>query len=281
VPAAVSSGASAGRFPDGLPRSIGRQPVLRGAEVLAHVQAADSDAGFLIGAWLDVYTGPRSCFANGCPSGIEVSDEAGSGTSVLTDGNATYQFATGLRSGPAVLEVHVHDSRVAPCPSAAVACDRLIVVDNPVWTGDAFTDPRPLGMAEVQAAIWRVEPAISFHPIGDGDMRTEQGLTDAQGLAPSSTLPALEQLAGVYVMPSVAAMRRALPGIVPGTSGAEQPIALRYRESGEAEDGYTYSVAARWLIVQNVAFSVFTSESKASADEAFLDQLVAALGVSP
>ncbi len=281
VPAAVSPRVSAARFADGLPQSIGGQQVLREAEVLAHVQAAESDAVFLIGAWLDVYTGPRSCYINGCPSGIVASDEAGSGTSILTDGNTTYQFATGLRSGPTVLEVHVDDPRVAACPSAVVACDRLIVVDKAVWTGDSFTDPTPLGIAEVGAAIRIAEPTIPFHPIGDGDVRTEQGLTDAQGLAPSSTLPAPGQLAGVYVMPSVAALRRALPGILPGTSGAEQSNALRYTESGRAEGGYTYAVEARWLIVQNVAFSVLTSGSTVSADEAFLDRLVGALGMTP
>jgi hypothetical protein len=277
----VGSAVSTNRFADGLPRSIGGEPVLRGAEVLAKVQAADSDAPFLVGVWLDVYTGPRSCFADRCPSGIAVSDEAGSGTSVLQDGNMAYQFATGLATGPAVLQVHVDDPRVSPCPSATVACDRLIVVDKAIWTGDSFTDPQPLTVAAVVAAIHRLDPAVSLTLIGDGDMRTEPGLTDAQGLAPNSTLPAPDQLAGVYVMPSVAAMRRALPGVVPGSSGTAQPSALRYTTNGEAEGGYKFAVAGRWLVVENVAFSVLTSEAMSSADKAFLDRLVAALEVAP
>lgn len=272
---------SADRFPDGLPRSIGGEPVLRGPDALAHAQAASSDAPFLVGVWLDVYTGARSCLIDRCPSGIEVSDEAGSGVSVLQDGNTDYGFAAGLATGPAVLQVHVDDPRVSPCPSASVACDRLIVVDKAVWTGDSFTDPQPLTIAAVIAAIHGLDPTVSLTRIGDGDMRTEPGLTDAQGLTPNSPLPASDQLAGVYVMPSVAAMHRALPGMVPGTSGAEQPSAVRYTESGTAEGGHMYAVAARWLVVENVAFSVFTSEVRPAADRAFLDRIVAALGVAP
>jgi hypothetical protein len=210
-----------------------------------------------------------------------VSDEAGSGSSALQDGNMAYQFATGLATGPAVLQVHVDDPRVSPCPSATVACDRLIVVDKAIWTGDSFTDPRPLTVAAVVAAIHRLDPTISLTRIGDGDMRTEPGLTDAQGLTPNSTLPAPDELAGVYVMPSVAAMRRALPGIVPGAAGAEQPSAKVYTESGTAEGGAAYAVTGRWLVVENVAFLVHTSDVRQAADQAFLERLVAATGVTP
>lgn len=278
---ALSPGVSADHFPDGLPRSIGGERVLRGPDVLAHVRATDSEMPFLVGVWLDVYTGPRSCFVDRCPSGVGVSDDAGSGSSVLQDSTTAFQFATGLASGPAVLQVHVDDPRVAPCASASVACDRIIVVDKAVWTGDPFTDPQPLTVAAVEAAIHRLDPTVSLTRIGDGDMRTEPGLTDAEALAPPSPVPAPRQLAGVYVMPSIAAMRRALPAVMPGRSGTAQPSALRYTTSGEAEGGYEFSVADRWLVVQNVAFSVFTSETMSSADQAFLDRLVAALGVTP
>jgi hypothetical protein len=278
---AVSPGVSADRFPDGLPRSIGGEPVLRGPEVLAHAQAAGSDAPFLVGVWLDVYTGPRSCLVDRCPSGVDVSDDAGSGSSLLQDSTTAFQFATGLASGPAVLQVHVDDPRVAPCASASVACDRIIVVDKAVWTGDSFTDPQPLTVAAVEAAIHRLDSTVSLTRIGEGDLRTEPGLTDADAFAPPSPLPAPRQLAGVYVMPSIAAMRRALPSMMPGPPGTTQPSALRYTTSGEAEGGYTFAVAARWLVVQNVALSVFTSETMSSADRAFLDRLVAALGGTP
>ena len=283
--------ALAGRFDDGLPRSVGGQPVLRAADVLAHARATSTDAPFLVGVWLDVFTGPRFCafhpsrppgsWLGGCPAGIGTSDEAGSGISVLQGGGvATFRFATGLANGPAVLEVHVHDRRAADCGSDAVVCDRMIVMDRAVWAGDAFTDPRPLTVEATRSAIRRVDPTVSLRLLGD--MRTEPGLPAARSLSPGALAPADRQLAGVYVLPSVAAMHRALPAVEPGAAGSLLPAAWHWATSGTDAAGRSYSLTARWLVVGNAALSVFTLPTPSAADRAYLDQLATALqGVSP
>jgi hypothetical protein len=192
----------------------------------------------------------------------------------------TFRFATGLRSGPAVFQVHVHDPRAAECGSDASACDRMIVVDKAVWNGDAFTDPLPLTVEAVQSAIHRADPTVALTLLGNGDLRTEPGLPDAQALTPRSNGPADMQLAGVYLLPSVAAMHLALPAVRPGAAGSALPEAIHWRTNGTDAGGQSFSLVVRWLVVENVALSVFTQPTLSAGDRAYLDKLEVLLDAS-
>lgn len=288
----TASVGAGGRYPDGLPRTLGGQPVLRGPDAVARARTMGTDAPFLVGVWLDVYTGPRSCpidmatsppgsWLHGCGTGVVPSDEAGSGASVLGAGGLTFRFASGLSSGPAVLRVHVHDQRAAECGSDAAACDRMIVADTAVWAGDALTAPGPRTVAEVRSAIHQTDPSISLKLLGDGDMRTEAGLADAETLSPDPVGEADRQLAGVYIFPSVAALRRALSDVTAGVKGSLMPAAWHWSSNGTSEGGKSYSLTARWLVIENVALSVETLAVPSPADGAYLQRLADALQASP
>jgi hypothetical protein len=84
------------------------------------------------------------------------------------------------------------------------------------------------------------------------------------------------RISGVYLMPSVKAMSRALPGVEPGAAGAILPSAL-YVTSSSSGPGYSRVVEGRWLVVDNVAFDVMTASPPSAADEAWLVSLEAAL----
>jgi hypothetical protein len=77
-------------------------------------------------------------------------------------------------------------------------------------------------------------------------------------------------------MPSDAAMRRALPDVHPGAAGAILPAANKYTSSGSGP-GYSYTVDERWLVVDNVAFSVRTASPPTADDAAWLASIEAAL----
>ena len=84
------------------------------------------------------------------------------------------------------------------------------------------------------------------------------------------------QIAGAYLMPTVTAMRRALPSVQPGSSGALLQSAWKGTESGSGPT-YSFTVEERWLVVDNVAFSVHTASPPTASDRAWLASLEAAL----
>lgn len=59
------------------------------------------------------------------------------------------------------------------------------------------------------------------------------------------------------------------------------PAAWHWDTSGTDVAGRSYSLTARWLVVENVAFSVVTLPTPSAADRAHLDKLTTALGASP
>lgn len=283
-----------GRYSDGIPKEINGQPVLRGRDVLDTAQRAATSAPFLVGLWLDAYFGPRSCpidttsfppgsWLHGCPTGISPSDDAGGQGSVLAEfSTATFRFATGLTSGPAVLVVHVHDARATKCGSDEPACDRMIVVDRAIWTGDAATAPRPITVAAVQRALAKLEPAVPFVVAVNGEPMYDAAPRDAtsvvlglvHGQIPAEPGPHL--ISGAYVLPSIDAIRRALPGVGDGVAGSIMPAAFHWATS--TGPGLRHVTTARWLVVDNVALSVvLASETPTAADSAYMQTLVDAL----
>ena len=296
APAPSPSSADLARYPDGIPRTLRGEPVLRGAAILAEATSMTTADPFLVGTWLDVYTGPRSCgvdtrslppdsWLHFCQPSITPSDEAGSGTSVLQAADTvTFLFAKGLHSGPAILRVHVHDPRAVQCGPDESTCDRMIVVESAVWTGDAATDPHPISIDSARVAVERVVPGASLRPLADGDMRWGGPVDLRSGRtmqARSSSLgPGSDAVVvAVSVLPSLDAMGRALPKVTPGAAGALLPSAAA-GSWGYSDPTHAWSFTQRWLVVANVAILINMLPTPSGADRALVGRLVVALAAS-
>ena len=262
---------------------------MRWEDALARRSTAADDTSFLVAVWLDIPTGVFSCPAwpanasapdswkyPPCPYNHLSANAGGQGYDLT--GVATFRFAQGARTGPAILRVRVHDPRAPECGSDRAICDLMIVVEEEVWAGDSFTAPQPYSVADVLAAIRSTNPSTTFAIPEQESPSTDIGLSEAIALRPvSDQIPADMQIAGAYLLPSPQAIHRALPDVQPGAAGAVMPAALWGGESGGGA-GYQFSVDNRWLVVDNVAFSVQLSRAWITkADEAWLAELEAAL----
>jgi hypothetical protein len=76
-------------------------------------------------------------------------------------------------------------------------------------------------------------------------------LPGALFLSPRALAPADLQLASVYVLPSIAALGRAVPTVTPGASGSLMPAAWHRGSSGTSIGRGSYALTARWLVVEN------------------------------
>jgi hypothetical protein len=285
-----NSYALAGRYDDGIPRTFDGQPVLRWGDALALRLTAKDDTPILVGAWLDVITGPMWCpsmpydpsaphsWASNVCSPETVSAEAGGPYGIGEE--ASFTFTEGNPStGPAILRVHVHDPRASDCGTKRALCDTMLVVESVVWSGDSYTDPALLTVADVIPAASSVQPSTSLVIAGPTSPYYDERLDGALRLTssnPAQTPPSDMQIAGAYLMPSVAAMQRALPSVQPGAAGALLPTAYRMALGG-SEPGSSYSLVYRWLVVDNVALSVVMLPDASAADRAWLASLQAAL----
>ncbi len=276
------------RYSDGIPTVWQGQPILRWSDALAKRLTATDATPFLVGVWLDVLNGPHGCPAgrvdpsapdswatNSCPDRWISPDEGGAPAEL--DGIATFHFtAWVLGTGPAILRVHVHDPNASQCGYQQAICGSMIVVENAVWTGDSFTDPRPFTVHDVIAAAAAVDPKTTLTLMDSTSPTYDVRLPGAIALSPGNVMPADMQVHGAYLMSSTQAMQRALPDVQPGAAGTVLPSAYRLGESGSGPD-YSFSVADRWLVVDNVAFSVLTLPEPSAADRAWLASLEAAL----
>ena len=279
---------SAGRYDDGLPRGIGGQPVLRGADAIARAQATTDTSSFLVGGWVTRRWGPSSCpvqlagqetwsFECGAPT---FADLAGTVDGTL-GGAITYRFAMdGLATGPVVVSAHVHDPRALECSPDPAICDGMMVVERIVWAGDSATDPSRLSPADVAAALRSVDPARSMTPVGpDASPTTCAPLVP--GAASYVVLRATDETAPVVMYVAVATDRQALVRAVPvaeGTTGALSPKArICATVTGGASNPNSTSTVERWLTFDNVALIVSIHAIPTTADRAYLDRLTAAL----
>jgi hypothetical protein len=285
--ASPSATPSIPRYGDGIPMTWQGQPVLRWADALAMRTSATDDTPFLVGVWLDVNHGLMFCpsmhgdpsapdsWVNSVCTGVAMSAEAGAGAAQL-DAVATFHFASiaELSTGPAILHVHVHDPRAGQCGYQQAICADMIVVDNAAWTGDATTDPHPLGVDQVMAAATRVSPASGLlqpsQSFGCG-----AGAMDGLMLCPpvETGVPYASQIAGACVFPSSEALARALPKLTPGVDGALLSYAVAWTEGGSF-GLWDY----RWLVVDNVAILVRTAVvTPSQSDIQLLNQLQSTL----
>ena len=278
-----------GRYTDGIPTTFDGQPVIRWDAALAMRDTVTNTTPFLTGAWLNIPVGFFMCPAGhadpsapsttwledlGCRFDY-VSTEAG-GQPTTQMGVTTFRFYKGqLTTGPAIMRVHVHDPRATQCGYEKAICDRMIVVDDIVWSGDAVTAPRPLNVAEVMAATTQVSETSGLRAPADDVFGCGASAKDGRTMCPPTT-PGLQYtspVAGAVVLPSVAAVARALPAYEPGVDGAMSSSAVLWTQAGSAGN-WDY----RWLIVDNVGIVVRTSVGgREPSDRAFLTQLYNAL----
>jgi hypothetical protein len=289
--ASPSATSSIPRYSDGIPRTFEGQPVLRWADALARRTMATDDTPFLVGVWLDVPTGIFSCPADHgpdpsapnswvyVPGGCQFSYISADAGIAPTNqhGVTTFRFYQGkLATGPAIMQVHVHDPRATQCGYQEPICHDMIVVDDIPWTGDAATAPHPLSVDQVIAATRSVSAASGLQPSGPiGYTGCGADVTDGLGLCPPpiSGAPYPSPIAGAAVLPSPEALARALPTLTPGVDGALMASAVDWTGGG------TYgSWDYRWLVVDNVAVLVRTAiVTPSQSDVEFLNRLAAAL----
>lgn len=139
-----------------------------------------------------------------------------------------------------------------------------------------------LTVAAVIQAAATAQPATALEIQTTEDLGYDVMLPGALALSrvsPADVRPADGQIAGAYLMPTVAAMKRALPNVQPGSSGALLQSAWKGTESGSGPT-YSFTVENRWLVIDNVAFSVHTASPPTAADRAWLASIEAALRVT-
>jgi hypothetical protein len=280
---AASPTAVTDRYPDGLPRTIGGAPVLRGAAALADAGAATDDTRFLIAGWVSWVPGPRFCpaFDDGSTwlrdcGRPALSDLAGAQDPALSAA-VTFRFVLDqVATGPVVAQVRVHDPRASTCGAAAAQCDRMMAVLRIVWAGDAATTARPRSLAAVQRALGGLHASATI--VARGSDRSDPCGNDLAGAdiafltAPPRNWPLVTT---IEIEPSVAARQRAL-SVPAGASGALTSAALVSTAFNGTPSG-SWSEECRWLAVANVALVVRTHHAPTAADRAFLVRLAAAL----
>jgi hypothetical protein len=285
---ASSTGATgAVRYPDGLPRYLDGQPVLRAEAALDYARGLVSATPFLLGGWVTVLPGPPpACpalptagsspwlFACGQPAFSDMAGDANG--NLVAEGELTFHFVdwSQLQSGPAILRVHVRDARASECGDEQTRCAQAMVVQTIVWTGDEATAPRPLDLSQTKRDLGSVIPGIDLAPV-DG-----APIPDCGPILPSTsdylvTNPPADapSVALVEIAPSSDALARAL-SIGEGSAAALSgpPLGITGSRGG---------FECRWLRVANVALIVHTSSPPRSTDRSFMNSLVAALGASP
>jgi hypothetical protein len=175
-------------YPDGIPRRIGGQPILRGTAILGHVAESEDDTTFLVGGYVNAFYAdcyveagaPGSPLLAPCDDGFHLADappgaNGGAGPRLVIGG--TLQLLPGSGSG-VVLRVHVHDPRATECaPEIRLRCEEAIVVEAVVWPAaePAAWLPPWVGPATPAEVVNR--PAFPFCGVEE---RGLAGLTDAE-----------------------------------------------------------------------------------------------------
>jgi hypothetical protein len=122
--------------------------------------APRGDESFLLGGWSFGF----NAFRYACPILLGTPPPFGPrcGTPFVSDvplmneaprvmlAGRTADFPT----GPVILRVHRHDERAAGCaPDARDACEAMAVIEDVVWTGDAWTESEPLSPIEALGVL--------------------------------------------------------------------------------------------------------------------------------
>lgn len=155
-----------GRYPGGIPTTIGGQPVYVSYAAVAHADDATDATPFLVGMWSYDYAHDRNgiecaggslpgpdtarntlSYSGPCSHGLGGPGPEAYG--VLAD-LVTLGWSIQTRpSSPVVLRVHTHDALASQCTEDDRSfCETAIVVDEVVWSGDAWTQTDPVSVAQ-------------------------------------------------------------------------------------------------------------------------------------
>ena len=272
-----SQAAAVERSPDGIPTSIDGRPVLRGDAALDFAAAQTDTTSFLVGGWVTAYIGMHGCpvvpeaeassWTRDCAP-PQFADEAGGVDERLTAAITFRVVLDGLRTGPVIAEVHVHDPRAVECAALRAVCDAMLVVDRTMWAGDEATDPGPLTAGDIGDVVFAAQGSRDMRPFGVGSTFTDCGaqLPSAQLFLVESGNRITPGVMLVELEPSVEAMRRAAPTEV---------VAC---ETHAVDNGVATDTDHRWVVVANAALLVRTNGDPTPLDRAFIDQLGLALG---
>ena len=261
------------RYTDGIPRTIGGEPVRRAAEAVGLAEAAVDDRPFLIGGWLwidpviscPMIPGDQPLLASRCPS-ARLDD-----TPLGKDGFVPVLDGTSVASGPVVLRVHARDRRATRCPVGdRRECATSLVVEEVVWSGDDRTTTKPLSVFHVLNRLRNEIPDLTLEPLDD------RAMTDCDPGLPSQAWWASDHRLGyVLVFPSVEAREAAQ-----GNFGASSL-------KGTTQDGDTCMVlfdaafAWHWVAGANVMVEVQENHGGPTAEQRRLIDLVTDLLAGP
>ena len=134
--------ASVATYPDGIPREIDGEPVLRGDAIAIEAAERTDDRPFLIGGYGGFVMADGICpsepttpLLEPCLGGYYLSDRLRGdslGVRVVVD-DASVGYGGG---GAQVLRVHVYDERAEACaPDILLNCQHTIVSEGVVWSG--------------------------------------------------------------------------------------------------------------------------------------------------
>ena len=249
-----------------------------------------------------------------CLGGI-ISAEAGAPGQALSM-VATLRYVGVLTTGPAIIRAQIHHPRPGQtsasgqCAATTQTCDPTIVIEDIVWAGDAYTASEPISVAAAQGAV-RSATGIDFEPgnvppgssalylaPGGWAMTRVPPTDDPTGLNMFPTYPTdstilvppfmdtvgeasndyIQPLYAVFVLPSPAAVARALPGLDPGVAGSLSIYNLMPLTAITAiarAQGHEFNF--RWLVSGNVAVAVLIHVQPTSGDLRFLNSLESAL----
>lgn len=136
-----------------VPASVDGYPVLRGADIPAHIAADPSPTAFYVGGWLTSLEvdcapppsgRPTSPLAPWCPSGWFLTETrlmpgaSGQGVpaTVYLIVGTTVPGSGWQQDTPVILRVHAHDAQAATCEAAIRAeCEQAVVVEAIAWSG--------------------------------------------------------------------------------------------------------------------------------------------------
>jgi hypothetical protein len=152
------------RDPSGIPVRLNEVPVLTGLAAAIRAETSDDAEPFLVGGWYHDAT------VRTCSGGIgRDPTPLLAGCETIVGGSAPWAMAfpgpQGKMAwdgktlpdgrGPSIVRVHTHDARAANCRTdTRASCEKVMVVEDVLWTGDAVTMARPL---TVPRAIERLE----------------------------------------------------------------------------------------------------------------------------
>lgn len=175
--AAPSPSSDVGRYPSGIPTTFDGQQVFLGFGAVLHARTTTNATPFLVGGWfgdgsMSVCTGgvgrDPSPLLSGCAT--VVGGDSPFGGAYLWPGPQGQLYwddqHLSNNQGPAIVQVHTHDSRAAACrPDSQAECQAVLVVDHVLWSGDAWTRAVPLSVSDAIRRLGSVNILEDF-PIG-------------------------------------------------------------------------------------------------------------------